>query len=180
MIMNTGMGINDYLGNTKSFYMNKLNFLGIGPKIGGIALPWLAVAIFLTLKFNHSFAYFKDRNEILFFVGLALVIAGIIMYFLSIPVLLKGLKETRLVTGWTYYLCCNPLYAAIILFIFPGISLMMNSWLVLTTSVVAYTIFKVFIRNEYAELEKFFGDDFRKYRAETPEFFPLPFKKWVR
>jgi hypothetical protein len=33
--------------------MNKLSFLGIGPKIGGTAIPWMAAAIFFTLKFNR-------------------------------------------------------------------------------------------------------------------------------
>jgi protein-S-isoprenylcysteine O-methyltransferase Ste14 len=160
--------------------MNKLHFMGIGPKIGGIALPWLAVAIFFTIKFKNTFAYFEERNKILFFFGLAILITGLILYFLTVPVLLKGLKETKLVTNRSFYLCCNPLYMAIILFIIPGTSFMMNSWLVLTTSIVAFTLFKVFIKSEYAEMEKFFGDDYRKYRAETPEFFPFPIRKWFR
>ena len=154
--------------------------MGIGPKIGGIALPWLAISIYFTLKFKNSFIYFEDDNKILFFFGLALIIIGAIMYIFTVPALLKGLKETKLVTTGTFYLCCNPLYASLILFIFPGISLMMNSWLVLTTSIVAFTLLKTFIKREYGEMEKFFGDDFRKYRAGTPGFFPFPITKWFR
>jgi protein-S-isoprenylcysteine O-methyltransferase Ste14 len=56
----------------------------------------------------------------------------------------------------------------------------MNSWLVLTTSIVAYILFKFYIRKEYAEMEKFFGDEFRNYKSITPEFFPFPVKKWFR
>ena len=160
--------------------MNKLNFKGIGPKIGGVALPWLAVTIFFTLKFKRPFIYFEDGTKILFSFGLALVITGSIMYLLTIPALLKGLKETKLVTIGTFYLCRNPLYTSIILLIIPGISLIMNSWLVLTTSIVAFTLFKIFIKSEYTEMEEFFGDDYRKYKDETPEFFPFPIKKWFR
>ncbi len=161
----------------KNKNMNKLNSMGIGPKVGGIMLPWLAAAILLTLKFKSAFTYFQDGNRILFFFGLVLVIIGSIMYFLTAPALLKGLKETRLITTGTFYLCCNPLYASIIILIIPGISLMMNSWLILTASVVGFTLFKIFIKSEYAEMEKFFGDDFKKYRAGTPEFFPFPIRK---
>jgi protein-S-isoprenylcysteine O-methyltransferase Ste14 len=160
--------------------MKKLNFMGIGPKIGSIVLPWLAVAIFLTLKFKGPFTYFAEKNKILFFIGLVLVISGSLMYLLTAPALLKGLKETRLVTTGTYYLCCNPLYSSLLLIIIPGISFMMNSWLVVTTSIVGYILFRIFIKSEYAEMEKFFGDDFIRYRAETPEFIPLPVKKWFR
>lgn len=160
--------------------MDKLNFFGVGPKIGLIALPWLAVSIALTLLFNNSFVFFKNGNNVLFYIGLTLIIAGIIMYFLSALTLLKGLKKTNLVTKGTYYFCCNPIYSAIILFIIPGISFMMNSWLTLTTSLVAYIIFKIFIKSEYAEMVKFFGNDYIKYKSETPEFFPFPVRKLFR
>jgi protein-S-isoprenylcysteine O-methyltransferase Ste14 len=152
--------------------MNKLNFLGVGPKIGIIALPWLAAAIFLSLKFRETFIFFDDSNNILFYTGLVILIGGLIFYFVTVPNLLKGLKETKLVTSGTFSLCCNPLYAAIILFIIPGVALMMNSWLVLSTSIAGYVAFKLFIKEEVKEMETFFGDEYRKYRAQTPEFFP--------
>ncbi len=75
-------------------------------------------------------------------------------------------------------LCCNPLYASFLLLIIPGISLMMNSWLIMTTSIAGYIVFKIVIRSEYTEMEKFFGDEYIKYRKSTPEFFPFPVKKW--
>ncbi len=158
--------------------MNRLNFLGIGPKIGVITLPWLAVAILLTLKFGSSFNFFEGGNRILYIAGIVLLIAGILSYFISATLLLKGLKETRLVTTGTFYLCRNPLYMSIILLILPGVAFMMNSWLVLTTSILAFVLFKIFIKSEYAEMEKFFGEAYIKYSDETPEFFPFPVKKW--
>jgi protein-S-isoprenylcysteine O-methyltransferase Ste14 len=158
--------------------MEKLSFYGIGPKIARIVLPWLAVTIALTLVYKNAFNYSEAASRILFYAGLALLILGLALYFSTIPLLLKGLKETKLVSKGAYYLCCNPLYASLILFIIPGISLMMNSWLIITTSVAGYIVFKIVIRGEYAEMEKFFGDEYRKYREVTPEFFPFPVKKW--
>ena len=160
--------------------MNKLNTMGIGPKVGGIILPWLAVMIFFSLKFKSSVAFLEDGFKILYFCGLGLVIIGSMLYLFTIPSLLKGLKETKLVTTGTFFLCCNPLYSSIILFIVPGVSLMMNSWLVLTTSIVGFTLLKIFIKTEYIEMEKFFGNDYRKYKSETPDFLPFPIKKWFR
>ncbi|HEX2395493.1 MAG TPA: methyltransferase [Bacteroidales bacterium] len=157
--------------------MQKLNFYGVGPKIGRIVLPWLAITIILSLIFKGSFKYFPDNNRILFFTGLALVVLGFIMYFSTIPALLKGIKETKLVTRGAFYLCCNPLYTAIILFLFPGVSFMMDSWLVLTTSILAYILFKIYISGEETELQNFFGEDYKAYRSSTPEFFPFPLRK---
>ena len=160
--------------------MNKLNAMGIGPKVGGIVLPWLALAVFFSVKFKSSFAYLENDSRILFFVGIAFLSIGALLYLFTLPALLKGLKETKLVTTGTFYLCCNPLYSSLILFIIPGVSFMMNSWLVLTTSIIGFTLLKIFIRSEYMEMEKFFGSEFRKYRAETPEFLPFPIRKWFK
>lgn len=158
--------------------MNKLSALGAAPKIGGIALPWLVLAIFLSIRYKEYFFYFSEMSPILFLSGLTLVLIGLILYFLTAISLIKGLKETRLISNGTYYLCCNPLYTSIILFILPGISLMMNSWLILTTSFLAFAAFKVFIRSEYRELESFFGEAYIQYRSKTPELIPFPIKKW--
>jgi protein-S-isoprenylcysteine O-methyltransferase Ste14 len=160
--------------------MNKLNFMGIGPKVGLVVLPWLALAIVFSMKFRSYFVYFKDTNNPLFLIGLVFLITGSTMYIMTIPSLLNGLKHTKLITTGTFYLCCNPLYTSIILLIIPGISFMMNSWLVLTTSAIGMVLCKIFIRSEYVEMEKFFGDDFTKYRNETPEFLPFPIKKLFR
>jgi protein-S-isoprenylcysteine O-methyltransferase Ste14 len=160
--------------------MKKLSFMGIGPKVGAVVLPWLALAIVFSVKFRSCFVYNKGVNNILYFIGLAFLITGSIMYVMTIPSLLNGLKNTKLIRTGTFYLCCNPLYSSIILLIIPGVSFMMNSWLVLTTSVIGIVLCKIFIRREYAEMEEFFGEDFTKYRNETPEFLPFPIKKLFR
>lgn len=155
--------------------MKKLNYMGIGPIIGAVALPWLAVAIFLTQRYPGSFAILSNASAILFYAGIFLLLSGAAFYLLTIPPLLKGLKNTRLITTGTFALCCNPLYASVILMIIPGIALMMNSWLVLSVSIVAYILFRIFIRKEYAEMEDFFGEEYRKYRLQTPSFFPFTY-----
>lgn len=160
--------------------MDKLNFFGVGPKIGIVALPWLAVTIMLSLLFENTFNYIDDSNKVLFYSGLILLIIGLAFYFATVPRLLKGIKETKLVTTGAYYLCCNPLYTSIILLIIPAISLMMNSWLIITSSLVAYIAFKIQIKKEYKEMETFFGDEYISYKSKTPEFFPLPYKKWFK
>lgn len=159
--------------------MNKLNFFGVGPKIGKVLLPWLAVAIVLSVT-TQLFTFTTENTKVLKIIGGVLMAFGLIFYLGTVKMLLKGLKETRLVTSGAFYLCQNPLYAAILLFIIPALSLLLNSWLVLTSSVVGYFIFKVFIKGEYQELEKFFGEKYLKYKSETPEFFPLPIKKWMK
>jgi protein-S-isoprenylcysteine O-methyltransferase Ste14 len=158
--------------------MEKLNFLGIGPRIASVLLPYLILTFVLSTHLKHMFAYTSFKSPALFNVGIILLVVGLIFYFLTVRLLLKGLKETRLVTNGAFALCQNPLYSAIILFIIPALSLITNSWLVLTSSIIGYILFKIFIKSEYLELEKFFGESYLNYKKVTPEFFPFPFKKW--
>lgn len=158
--------------------IGKLNFLGIGPKIGMVLLPWLAATIILSSIKNNLFVYKTGSGNFLLTTGIVLMAVGLIFYFSTLRLLLKGLKETKLVTNGAYSICQNPLYSSIMLFIIPALSFILNSWLVLTTSIVGFILFKIFIRNEYKELEKFFGEDYLKYKNNTPEFFPIPLKKW--
>lgn len=159
--------------------MNKLNFFGIGPKIAVVLLPWLGISIAASCMMKDHFRYTRVSANLVHIAGIVLMVAGLIFYISTARMLLKGLRESRLITTGTYAICQNPLYAALILFIIPALSLLLNSWLVLTTSLVGYILVRVFIASEYAELEKFFGEQYHKYRSETPEFFPLPLKKWM-
>lgn len=158
--------------------MKKLNYLGIGPKIGGIGIPYLALTIFLSLKYKPFFSISATSQTFLVYFGLILVFAGLILYISTLPLLLRGLKEMKMITNGAFGLCRNPLYVSFILFLLPGIAFALNSWLVLTAAVLSYILFKINIKSEYLEMENFFGDEYRRYSSRTPEFFPLPFKKW--
>ena len=159
--------------------MPKLNFLGIGPRMATVLLPWLVLTIVLSTHYKGTFAFTPGKSSILLISGIVFLVFGLIFYGSTVKLLLKGLNETRLVTNGAYSLCQNPLYSSILLFIIPSLSLILNSWLVLTSSVIGYLLFKINIRKEYYELEKFFGEDYKKYKNETPEFFPFPVKKWL-
>ncbi|MBK6967107.1 MAG: isoprenylcysteine carboxylmethyltransferase family protein [Bacteroidales bacterium] len=160
--------------------MKKLSFLGAGPKIGRIAIPYLLVTILISVYYKEHFVFSISYAGILFIAGAVLMTAGLIFYLITVRLLLTGLRQTRLITSGSYFCCQNPLYAALILMLMPAISLLMNSWLVLTAIFVAYYVFSRQIHSEYEEMELVFGDDYLKYRNETPEFFPFPVKKILR
>jgi protein-S-isoprenylcysteine O-methyltransferase Ste14 len=158
--------------------MEKLNFLGIGPKIAVVLLPWLTATIIFSSIYKEHFEYVSGNSNILLITGIVLMAFGLVFYLSTIRLLLKGLKEIRLMTNGPYSLCQNPLYSSIILFIIPSLSLILNSWLILTSSISGYILFKIYIKKEYYELEKNFGENYIKYKNETPEFFPISLKKW--
>lgn len=157
--------------------MKKLDFFGVGPKIGRIFIPWLVASIIISAV-SDNFKISEVRSSALIISGVILLVTGLILYFSSVRILLMGLKEGKLVTTGTFSLCQNPLYMAIILFLTPAIALLINSWLVITSCLMGYILLKMYIGGEYKVLEGFFGDQYLKYKNETPEFIPIPLKKW--
>jgi len=157
--------------------MEKLTFLGIGPKIARITIPYLAIAIVLTILFPQVFTFGKVLREPMLIAGIIFLLTAVICYFLTLRLMIPGLRNNRLVTGGMYSLSRNPLYLSLLLLLLPGVGLVMNSWIVITASVVGYLLFRKFIHEEDEMLERIFGDEYLKYREGTPMFFPNPFWK---
>ncbi|HNY03062.1 MAG TPA: isoprenylcysteine carboxylmethyltransferase family protein [Bacteroidales bacterium] len=155
--------------------MEKLNFFGIGPKMGRIILPWLAITIALSILFPVLFSICSSLRQGLMVTGSLILLTGLVSYFATLRLMLPGIRENRLITGGMYRYCRNPLYSSILLFIIPGLALVMNSWIILTVTPVGYLIMRRFIREEEEMLERIFGEEFRKYRDATPLFVPNPF-----
>ena len=100
---------------------------------------------------------------------------ALVFYIASIRVMLPGIRGNFLVTNGPYRLCRNPLYSALLFFLVPGLGLLLNSWLIVTTSIVGYLAFRKYIHEEEEMLERIFGDDYRRYREKTSLVFPNPF-----
>lgn len=156
--------------------MEKLNFFGVGPKIGRIVLPWLTITIALTIIFPGIFTMGATVRQPFLIAGIILIVVALVFYFTTLRLMLPGIRENRLITTGAYRLCRNPLYAALILFFMPGLALLLNSWIILTVSLVGYLLFRKFVHEEEEALERIFGEEFRIYRAKTSCLFPNPFK----
>ncbi len=137
-----------------------------------VLLPWLAITIILSITRETTFKYSSTNTRLILIPGIILMIAGLMFYFSTVRMLLKGLKETKLMTAGPFSLCQHPLYASLLLAIIPALSLILNSWLVLTSSVVGYFLLKRYIKIEETELTNIFGDEYLNYKRTTPVFFP--------
>jgi protein-S-isoprenylcysteine O-methyltransferase Ste14 len=155
--------------------MEKLSFLGIGPKIGRITLPFLAITIALTILFPGIFSFPKALEQPFLVAGIILMAIAAVYYFTTLRLMLPGIRENRLITGGAYRLCRNPLYSALLLFLVPGLALLLNSWIILSTTVVGYIVFRRFIHEEEEMLERLFGEEYTIYHDRTSRFFPNPF-----
>lgn len=96
------------------------------------------------------------------------------MLIISAHAFTVGFNKGELVTTGIFSVVRNPIYAAWILFILPGIMIFFQSWLMLATSLVTYIIFKAFIKEEEQYLEKTFGQAYLDYKSKVNGLFPFP------
>ena len=99
--------------------------------------------------------------------GIILILAGaIIVVNVSIK-LQKSFKTNILMTDGLYKIVRNPMYVAYLIFVIPGICILFNSWLVLTTIILNYILLRIFIKEEYKYLEDKFGDEYKRYLSKV-------------
>ncbi|MGZ4862205.1 MAG: methyltransferase family protein [Halobacteriota archaeon] len=73
----------------------------------------------------------------------------------------------QLATRGPFAVMPDPIYGSFIVFVFPGISLALNWWLVLLTSVVAFIALRIVIHEEDDALRKKFGKQYEEYRKKV-------------
>lgn len=141
--------------------------------MAAVLFPYLAVAIWASSRYD-VFRLGAGPGGAASIAGGVLVAVWLGFYPATARKLLGGVRRTELMTSGAYALSRNPLYASFILFLIPGVGLLLHSWLVMTGALVTYAVFKLMIAREYRELEAVFGQAYRDYHARTSELLPWP------
>lgn len=152
-----------------------MTITGIGPKLALLSLPYIAFTIFLTIKFKgvNIATLTKIPQNIILIAGLIILCLGVIFYISTVLTFIREFKKGILIKSGTYSLCRNPIYASFIIFFIPAISLIMNSWVVLTAALHLYIMFKLFVSEETVILQQTFGDEYVEYKKKVNELFPF-------
>jgi len=102
-----------------------------------------------------------------------LLAAGIPFWLTSVATVMRAYKTRRLCTSGPFALCRHPVYASWVVFILPGISLLLDSWLFLLSPLVLYAAVVKSAPEEERYLEDLFGDEYRVYQERVPMVLPL-------
>lgn len=159
------------MGTTKT-KARRITRWGIGPKF---ALPSLLYGIFgayLTYKYPEHLRIAVAPSWATVACGTGILVAGIVIYAMSLRLLNENMKRGCLVTTGPYGVVRHPVYAAWILLIVPGLALVFGSWPLVTAPAVCYASFKIFIHEEEDALESMFDNAYTGYRSNVPELFP--------
>lgn len=152
---------------------DRLPLWGVGPRTFFPALIYAVFAAAGTYLFAPDLLVLGGSTyAILAVVGAVLVVAAIPILAVAGRKLTAAYREGRLVTDGPFAWSRNPLYAAWILLVLPGLSLLTGAWPVLLTPLVAYVSFRIWIVREERDLAQQFGQAYEAYRAEVPRLVP--------
>ena len=150
----------------------KMTIRGIGKKLELFTVPYGIITIILTFILRPLFNINFIQYSILLYIGIPLFILGIILHIISAVTMVKGFKKEILLATGMYSISRNPMYSTFIFLIIPGISLIINSWLVLTSSLVMFILFIIFIHEEEQYLEEKFGKEYINYKNKVGLLLP--------
>jgi protein-S-isoprenylcysteine O-methyltransferase Ste14 len=155
----------------------ELSRFGVGPKILLTAVVYAVVAGAATRLWPEACLLSTIPYWVFLSVGIALIAIGVPVLILAARTGMAAYNSDKLATTGLFGVVRNPMYAAWIVFIIPGLVLLTRSWPLFLTPLVAYAVFKLLIRRENEYLEKRFGHAYREYRSEVNELFPWPRKR---
>ena len=115
-----------------------MNMFGIGPRLvlsGGAGVA----AVLLLRKFLGGTLHLPTVwTPGLRIAGGILLLIGCWFWFDSARRMVPAFRSRQLATGGVYGLCRNPMYAAFIVFIIPGLALVANEFLILIVAVMGF------------------------------------------
>lgn len=145
--------------------------LGVGPRFTVISITYVIIIFAINLIWLPNLSIPLPRTFSQIF-GILLVIMGVPIFFMAGFTLHKYFDEGKLIKKGVYSYFRHPIYGSWIVFIVPGIVLILNSLLGLTIPFVMYAIFKILIAEEEIYLEEKFGDQYFEYKRKVGGIFP--------
>ena len=144
-----------------------MKITGVAPKIAVPTLLYIILAVVMDSLTKPLFTITQNNYSILVVIGVLLILIGVVLVSIVGRELVKSYKSTVLMTSGLYKVFRNPMYTAYLIFIMPGISILFNSWLVLSSVILNFILFQVFIKEEYKYLEKTFGEEYKRYLTDV-------------
>jgi len=150
-----------------------MNILGIGPLLAIVGVVTGAIAMVFWRVAGCSVSLPSPCREWTFWIGMISLIVGVYFWISSAILVKRAFESRRLVQKGVYGLSRNPMYAGFIVFIIPGLALVLNNMLLITISVAMFVTFKLRIGREERFLSKEFGVEYERYRRKVPQLIPF-------
>jgi protein-S-isoprenylcysteine O-methyltransferase Ste14 len=144
--------------------MNKeMKITGAAPQIASLTFLYLFITVLIDFMAKDAFKISYNHYTALSIIAVIMIIIGAVIVAVSARKLRSSFQKGILMRDGLYRIVRNPMYAAYIFFIIPGICLLFNSWLVLTTIAANVVLTVLLVKKEYKYLEQKFGEEYKDY-----------------
>ncbi len=133
----------------------------------------IALVGILAIDFSRSAGLLIHEPLALKGLGIALIILGATVRIWCFNDLRNTWRIDHLVTSGIYDWTRNPIYLSFMVIIL-GVALVFEAWLGFAWATASIAVLYQLARVEESDLEKAFGDEYRRYRARVPRFLPRP------
>ena len=149
-----------------------MSIWGIGPILGMVGTVTFIGSMMIGWQSGFTQYGFLGRDTAVA-AGIALLTIGLVFYGNSVYLIVTRFRAGKLIRAGVFRIVRNPMYCAFILFFMPGVSLLVDNWLVLATSLTVFAAFKLCIHREERFLESVFGDEYIQYVKEVKQIIPF-------
>jgi protein-S-isoprenylcysteine O-methyltransferase Ste14 len=140
-----------------------MKITGVAPHIAVPTFVYLLITAIVSYLTKPFFSIIENDSVALIYLGIILIVPGVIMVAACGRRLLKSFNKNKLMTDGLYKVFRDPMYVAYLIFVVPGICLLFNSWLVLTTILLNYVLYSKLIKREHKYLEVKFSTEYKNY-----------------
>jgi protein-S-isoprenylcysteine O-methyltransferase Ste14 len=151
----------------------KMSRWGVGPVFASLSIVYGIMALAISRRFHPLFRIGLVPSWLLSVLGIALLFIGVPFFIVSVIAVTRAYNSDRLVTDGIFGCCRHPLYGSWVVFIVPGIMLLLNSWLGLTTPLFMYLLLRKLVKKEEIYLEHAFAGEYAEYKKRVPRVLPI-------
>ena len=155
----------------------KMSRWGIGPLFAALSIGYGIVTLAISRYYYPSFQIDFLPIWFLYSIGIALIFFGVPFWIISVITVMRAYNANELVTKGVFKCCRHPVYASWVVFIVPGITLLMKNWLGMFTPIFMYFILRLLVKKEEIYLENVFGSQYREYKNKIPSILPIG---WIK
>jgi protein-S-isoprenylcysteine O-methyltransferase Ste14 len=145
--------------------MNLKALVGAGDRVMGLTLPFIVIGVIANILCPGWFAMGSATGGLI--AGIVLLVIGVPLWLTSVAQILYWVPRRTLITTGPFALMRNPLYTSVALLVFPGVGLVLDTWLGPALGVILYVSSRLFSPREEKMLATFFPADYPKYRARV-------------
>jgi protein-S-isoprenylcysteine O-methyltransferase Ste14 len=145
---------------------------GVGPKFTLISAIYFAAILTAHFIFLNDLTFTIISHHVNLILGIVLIILGLTIFLLGGHVIDKYFTTERLCTTGVYAFMRHPIYGAWIVYIVPGIIIIMGSIIGITIPIFMYCVYKILIVKEERYLEAKYGREYLEYASKVGALFP--------